>query len=827
MKNIGGWTTMNSHAGTDRAAQTRRRHIGLLLAGAAWPALMSGAAWAAAPAGPAPAAQPVAVGEIVVTARRRSETVLHVPYNISAVGGASIDSRNLTTPNELLRTVPGVSVVDRGPRNAGQLDGARIRGVNVDSAALGDYAVSSVSPLSTYINDTPVFANFLLKDLDRVEVLRGPQATLYGSGSLGGTVRYIENEPNTDRFGGKITSTQSFTANAHSLGWNGDLTLNVPINSAIAFRGTVSRLYDPGFIDYPNLYRTGADGLQPTLGGASTPSPSDFHRADGVNDQRTWYARGALLVKPTSQLKLVFNYNYQDDHVGGRQAISEGTNGFGDAYGRYENGAVIKEPSSRTVNVESLEATYDLGFATLTSSTSYYDHRGESITDNTGFYGHLLPGVPSGFLYYFTYYAPNRLPLTTFVNTYSERAWIEEARLASNPRPDSPVDYVVGVYVEDQHRGAGSRNYLPGFAETYLQEPGADPSFVSGDQSFYYQRADHYRNAAAFGELTWHATPRLDVTGGLRYFGDSSDVNATIGGGVLTRNNIFATSVSHVSETKPLGKGNIAYRLDDNNLVYATVSQGYRRGGSNAIPITGPQREDASYLNYGSDSTVNYELGVKGRTHGLTYSLAAFYIDWSNVQVNIQTPTFGYYAVVNGRSATSKGLEAELNGKLWQTLSWSLGYAYTDANLTANIVTAPSQFTGVPFVAGRDGAPLPGVPVNTLNGSLTYAKRLSESMMLTSRVSGYYQSSSRNGVTPGVQNVTLGGFSMWTISTSLDWKAYEATVFIKNLFNAKAVTGQYTQAFAGSDTFANFYGNDSRDLIATPMTVGLTLSYKF
>ncbi|QUD85957.1 TonB-dependent receptor [Phenylobacterium montanum] len=795
----------------------------LLLGGASSLALLGTQAKAAAPAAGAVAS----TEEIVVTARRRAETVLKVPYNISAVSGGAIESKSLTTPNELLRTVPGVSVVDRGPRNAGQLDGARIRGINVDSAALGDYPVSSVSPLSTYINDTPVFANFLLKDLDRVEVLRGPQATLYGSGSLGGTVRYIQNEPDVNRFSGKVTSTQSYTANSDGAGWSGDLTLNVPLSSTLAVRGTVSRVYDPGFIDYPNLYKPGADGLQQTLNGASAPTASDYYRQNSVNDQRTWYGHGALLWRPTDALKLVFNYNYQDDHVGGRQAITEGTNGFGTPYGRYENGAVIKEPSAREVNVESLEATYDLGFATLTSSTSYYDHRGESITDNTGFYGHLLPTLPVGFLYYFTYYAPNRLPLTTFVNTYSERAVVEEARLASNSKPGALFDYVIGFYYEDQDRGAGSRNYLPGFEETYLQTPEADPTFVSGDRSFFYQRADRFRDVAGFGELTWHVSQKFDVTGGLRYFSDKSDVNATIGGAVLTRNNIYATNATHVSEDKPLGKVNLSYRLDDDNLAYATVAQGYRRGGSNAIPITGPQKEDASYLNYTSDSTVNYEIGVKGRTHGITYSLAAFYIDWSDVQVNIQTPTFGYYAVVNGKSAASRGVEAELSGKFTPSLAWTLGYAYTDASLTSDIITAHSQFNDTPYVAGLKGTMLPGVPEHTLNVSLNQTQMLGAGIRMTNRVVGYYQSSTRNGVTPGSQNVGLDPFSLWTLSSTLQWRSYEATLFVKNLFNAKAATGEFTQAFSGSDVAANFYGNDARTQIATPTTAGLTLSYRF
>jgi outer membrane receptor protein involved in Fe transport len=797
----------------------------LLLAGASGTALMCGAAGAQTP----PAA-PSAPEEIIVTARRHAEPASRVPYNITAITGKSIEARNLVTPNELLRTVPGVSVVDRGPRNAGVLDGARIRGVNVDSAALGDYAVSSVSPLSSYINETPVFADLLLKDLNRVEVLRGPQATLYGSGSLGGTVRYIQNEPDLSGFSGKVTSTQSYTENSDGANWNGDLTLNVPLTSTLAFRGTLSRIDDDGYIDYTNLYKLGADGLQPLLNGTTKPVPGDFTRDDSANTQRTWFGHAAMLWEPNSDLKIVANYSYQNDHVGGRQAYSSGTDGFGDAYNRYDNGAVIKEPSSREVNLASLEATYDLGFATLTSSTSYYDHRGESITDNTGFYGHLASYYyPSqGFLYYFSVFAPNRLPLTEFVNSYSERAWVQETRLASTPAPDKLIDYVVGIFYEDQDRGANSANYAPGLLQTWETQPGYFPGLVVGDRTFFYKRDDSYQDRAGFGEITLHATSRLSITGGMRYFSNESDVNALIGGAALSYNNIYNPNHTRVSENRPLGKGNLSYRLDDNNLVYATVSQGYRRGGSNAIPVSGPQRENEGYLNYNSDSVVNYEVGVKGRLYGIVYSLAAFYIDWTNVQVNIATPGFGYYAVVNGPSAVSKGFEAELHGHLIDDLGWSLGYAYTNASLTADIVKPPAWYAPTePYIAGSKGALLPGVPANTINLALDYTVPLSNGMSLVNRLGTYYQSTSRNQVSPGVQNVGIDPFSIWTLSSTLDWHAYEATLFVKNLFNAKGSTGIYTQGYSGSNIAANFYGNDSRNQITTPLTAGLTLSYKF
>ncbi|MDZ7768444.1 MAG: TonB-dependent receptor plug domain-containing protein [Woeseiaceae bacterium] len=140
--------------------------------------------------------------EIVVTATRRESSVLDIPYNISAISGTTLEEALVVDNWELMRNVAGASVVDRGYRNAGVINSIMIRGLNLDGSALGDYALNTVPTVSTYVNDTPIFANFILKDIERVEVLRGPQGTLYGSGSLGGTVRYIMREPDFEAFSG-------------------------------------------------------------------------------------------------------------------------------------------------------------------------------------------------------------------------------------------------------------------------------------------------------------------------------------------------------------------------------------------------------------------------------------------------------------------------------------------------------------------------------------------------------------------------------------------------------------------------------------------------
>ena len=139
------------------------------------------------------------IERIEVTATRRTQSIQEVPYNISAVSGEDLENGKIIDSTELMRNVAGITVVDRGYRNSGAVNGIIIRGVNVDAGSNGDVALSAVPTVATYINDTPLYANFILKDISMVEVLRGPQGTLYGSGSLAGTVRYKMNEPQLER----------------------------------------------------------------------------------------------------------------------------------------------------------------------------------------------------------------------------------------------------------------------------------------------------------------------------------------------------------------------------------------------------------------------------------------------------------------------------------------------------------------------------------------------------------------------------------------------------------------------------------------------------
>ncbi len=205
--------------------------------------------------------------EIVVTASRREQNILDVPYNISAISGEEIEASMTLDNAELLRSVPGVGLVDSGPRNGAQFNSIRIRGINVDGSAFGDYAVSSVATVATYVNDTPVFANLALIDLERVEVLRGPQGTLYGSGALGGTVKYLMREPQFDATDGSVGTVFTNVDGSSDIGYGVTGVLNVPVSDTFAIRANVYWRDYPGVTDYVSLYELDANGVPPAPNG--------------------------------------------------------------------------------------------------------------------------------------------------------------------------------------------------------------------------------------------------------------------------------------------------------------------------------------------------------------------------------------------------------------------------------------------------------------------------------------------------------------------------------------------------------------------------------
>ena len=783
-----------------------RRGLAVLLMGGTALAGMTAGAWAQ---DETPAARDV----ITVTATRREETVSDVPYNISAVGGAAIEAGQILDEAELLRSIPGVTIVDRGARNSGTMNAARIRGLAVDGNALGDYAVSSVASVSTYVNDTPIFANFALRDLERVEVLRGPQGTLYGSGALGGTIRYITRDPELGEFGGSVTASLSRVNGSDDNGVAVDGVFNLPLGERAALRLVGSFGDYPGITDYVNLYELDANGGPVAPNGVLDPAAA-YRVEKDADTFDTWMGRATLLIEPTDNISLRLIHARQSDEVGGRRQQTVGVDGYGHAYDDYENGSIQLEPSHRDINMTSLEAEVDLGFATLTSSTSHYDHDGGSISENTGFY------AQAGWLS--SYYNYPR-PMAQAVRSYADEAVIQEVRLVTDDGGN--FDYVVGGFYRRQQREMTQQSYLVGFKDWWDTLLPFAAGAVSGDQDWDYRQTEHFTEMALFGELTWHASADVDITVGGRYFDNDSENDTDMALPLWT--GLFPDVNAHfeTSEDDVLFKLNGAWRFTDRDMLYATVSEGYRRGGANAVPLSGYYAEDPAWQMYDPDSVVNYEIGMKGDHGAFIYDVSLFYIDWSDPQFNTSTTNWGFFAVQNGDAARTFGLEATLEGFVGDDWHYALGYAYIDAELSHDFHAPDAPAPAAPIALA--GAMLPGTPEHQLNWSLDYTTRLGDWTSFT-RLDGYYQSESRNAVsTSPTFNVPLDGFSIWNLTTTVSQDNIDLSLWVKNVTNEEGITGVFTEAYMGTAPGEGYFGNGNKQMIALPRTLGATLRFSF
>ncbi|WP_395641274.1 TonB-dependent receptor [Rudaea sp.] len=753
----------------------------------------------------------VDLGTVTVTAQGRKENILAVPYNISAVSGEKIEQAGILDNAELLRSVPGIGVIDSGARNSSVVNGIRIRGLNVDSSALGDYAVAAASTVATYVDNTPLFANFLLSDIDRVEVLRGPQGTLYGSGALGGAVRYILRKPELDGFNGRASLTASSVDHSDGIGGSGSVTLNVPLAETWALRVNGTLNHYPGVTDYRNVYVLDGKGTPAAPDGvlASTAQYRDVKDADFVHQK---YGRAALLWKPNDTVDFTLSYMAQADRMGGRRGTSLGNDGWGKPYGDLEVGSVQLEPADRHVHLTSLEANIDLGFATLTSSSSDYNHAGDIVSENTGFY------AQNGWLGAFYYNYPR--PMASAVRDYGDRAFVQEFRLVS--KQGGKLDYVVGFYYQNEQRRSSQDSYLRGFKQWWdAAYPGAKDAVVN-DNDFQYRQHDRQKETALYGELTWHATDTLQATFGMRAFRDEMKTTVDQVTGLYSSIIDGSHSQNKRDDDRTLFKGNVSWSFQPDNQLYATISEGYRRGGTNGTPTTGPFKESPAWQDYEADTVTNYELGIKGRQGSLTYNADVFYDDWKHPQINSSTTNWGFFAVQNAPKASSKGVELELSGQVGTAFTYGLGYTYTDATLSSDARAVDGA-----YLIGHNGDQLPGVARNRFNANASYTWQVGAGW-LTLRGDAYHQSESQNALSLSPKfRYTLPDFSIFNLSATYSLNNWDTTLWLKNLTNTDAVTGIYTPLYMGTSPAQNYYGNGSKALVTLPRTIGVTVSYRF
>ncbi len=813
--------------------------------------------------GPWARADDVGLQEITVTATRREASAQDLPISITAVSGLALEQGGIEDIAELAHSMAGVDYTDKGPFSGVAGANLIIRGLNSDSTGwLPGAATPIVAPVATYVDDTPLFVNLRLQDLERVEILRGPQGTLYGSGSLGGTIRFVQNAPDPSGFDAKVEVGASDTAHTHSPNEEVSGMLNLPLSDTLAVRMNAGFSYDAGFINQPNLYVLNSAGAPVSADPGNLFSAPVIAGRNYVNDYQYRSARVALLWKPSDDFHAQLSYYYQLDTAGGFPYVATSAAAYTTPISpltqpagpfsnpplvsplypatvpagadRYSNADYGTDTTHDRVDLVALTAEYDFGFATLTSATSWSHHTNLSVVDESAEY--------ENFSFYQDFYGQNPRAFAVGNETVDDKPLSQEFRLTS--KTGGMFDWLGGFFykyettnIEENDYYLGYYNYYAACAPNYPPSVGdsVTPSYCGFGENYTpgqtntvaglnYNKDEAYINAfetkfqdlALFGELTAHLTSDWSLTGGTRLF--KQTISQGQQNALLFDGPSYAASESLGNEwRRALWKVNTAYQLDKTNLVYATWSQGFRRGGVNALPPTevGGYVTPPALSKLAPDTANNYEIGAKGTVaNRLRYSTALFDIQWHNIQEGVDLTPLVLPGALNIGNGYSRGLELELEDILTDHISANVDYTYDQTKLTS--LNPLFQTPNSSFAPAPAGGPLPGTPKNSLAVGLEYGHVNFLGGEWRYAINAHYQSDVLPSISATV--ATAPGFTMVNTRLSYAHSHWLTTVYVNNLTNTLGVTSIQDPAL---------FGNRAQSIISQPRTAGVTVAYKF
>jgi iron complex outermembrane receptor protein len=674
-----------------------------LLAGVSFAAFSTPAYAQDPPADPAATtdAQTTDEQNIVVTATKREQNLQDIPFSINAQTEEDIQRSGATNIEDISRNVAGLSVQNLGPGQSqvsvrGVSAGQIIRDQPGVKEQVGVYLDESVISLSLFNPDLDLF------DLNRVETLRGPQGTLFGSGSVGGTIRYITNQPELDRFGGVIEGDLN-VVDGDDVGGHLKAALNVPLSGLGALRIVGYHTEYGGFIDA----RREGGGVDEDVNGG--------HRTGG---------RLSMLFQPTENIKITPRIVYQEVRAKGfnrQEVYNLYANPFTTTrpavtFDEREQHLLLREKFADDTFLADLSASFGFGGVELTSVTSYIDRSILVSRDASALTGSVsvdLTFPTAGVL------LPSNLVDTTELQTFTQ-----EIRLGSN-RP-GPFQWVIGGFYSNVDRIYAQRLPTPGYDVFTDARFGAGTSVAVANgfplNSPYNADLPYdIRQYAVFGEASYDVTDQFTATAGLRYY-DFKEVRSFISGG------LFSNGDNQTDKTTSDGfspRVLLSYKATDNITVNAQASKGFRLGGVNdplniGLCTGGAGGIDAQtyggFPRYDDETLWNYEAGVKSRFGSVTFNAAAFYTDIKNLQITADAGTCSSRVVFNVDSAHTMGLEFELSARPLAGLDLSLAGSWVEAEIDSTQLTAAGG-----ILAGiREGNRLPSVPKLQLAASAFY-----------------------------------------------------------------------------------------------------------
>jgi outer membrane receptor protein involved in Fe transport len=698
-----------------------------LLSGVCAGALTLAAGTAAAqeavkPPTPAVAANQTSANEVIVTAEKRRERLVDVPASVTALTGQSLSKQGIVSITDFAALAPGLtfkgagdgetSLVIRGINAAVSL-GPTV-GVLVDGVPIG--STSSLGGGATWQFDAGTW------DLNRVEVLEGPQSTLYGAAGMTGLVSYVHNEPALSHFEaageGDVSGTEDGGVNYATRGM-----VNIPIVAdQLALRVAASHFENSGYIDDPSL------------------NLSKINKFDEDS------VRASLLWKPTSALSITLDGNYQNNDRAASDVVLYNRASGQPVNGPLQNAQGLLDPWRFKLGEGDLNIDYDLGPVTLTSVSSYQSYDGviNAFFTNTAL-GSALKGVG----------AVNTDVLLQPTTT----KWTQELRVVS--RDNSPLHYIAGFFYT-------SEDSLP---EQTINGFGASGAPIALNPLLIIHEPDNYVEYAGYAQLGYTFFGKLDITGGIRYTRDTTSFFETTGG--LLGPSVRQVPMTSSTEDEVNYLLTAKYKLSDSSNIYARASSGYRPGGPNSGVVGAP-------LTFSPDHLWNYEVGYKARLWNgrAEFDADAFYVTWDDIQVTAVTAQ-GLAYTTNGRKAISQGVEARGSVVPIDGLTVSGNVAYTDAHLLDPIPSvggaAGERLPNSPTWSGAIIAdyrfPLTGTLYGFAGGTL--------------RAVGD-ETAAFNGAPKSIPQYHLPGYVLGDLRAGIDGGRWTVTAYIRNVGDSRA-----------------------------------------
>jgi iron complex outermembrane receptor protein len=816
-----------------------------------WPAVSMAAA------GDAETATGGGLEEIVVTATRRTERLQDVPVSVLAFGQEKLDSQGLKNIDDLSRLSPGLNFQRNGMSSAGNYndEGSDINIRGVDSTA-------GTSTTGIYIDDSPIQTRHIgfgsinafpaLFDLDRVEVLRGPQGTLFGAGAEGGVVRFISPEPNLNRPTGYARADVAST-DGGAASYEGGAAFGAPIiDDVLAFRASVSFRRDGGWVDrvgYTLSPNSTAALPTPVFNGNTTESSANFWE--------TATARLAVRWKVSDTLEITPSIYYQRLQINDTAAYWVSLSN--PASNVYRNGNFGTNPSSDPFTLSAIKIKWDLGFASLFSNTSFYDRNQRATSDYTQYlratwnsFGELANVYPSA----------GDNGYATFQD--DQRNFYQEFRLASSDT-NARIVWNAGVFYSHLSENVPENIIDPTLNSEVIAYSGPAPAVPvcfpptqpCPNGQIFTGPIDKVidKQIALFGEVAFKFTETLKATVGLRvskldYAGSINATGPFLGTTIITQ--------SSATEKPVTPKAVLSWQPDRDDLVYISASKGFRPGGPN-VGVGSICQSNLTSLGltqvppqFASDNLWSYEIGSKNTflDHRLQINASLFYIDWRNIQQNVYLPVCGEQFTANLGKAKSEGGDVEVLYKPIDALTIDLTAAYTDARLTKSSCAGTLTYdaaTASCTAGGQIASPIAtkgdallGAPWS-FTASAEY--HFPESAGRTPYVRlDFQRSTAQKSLLPGqdsnngIFDTTIPGLPVvknLSVRAGMRFSGFDVSAYANNLTNAHPTLfesrdiapyalGPGTGGGTGPTTDTLYFGRGVR-----PRTVGVTATYRY